>query len=62
MVNANNREEWASIVRTHKLLKGRGAKEEVKLSLCIIKHYTIKAYGGSRCIDKRSPDVGTSWR
>jgi hypothetical protein len=28
----------------------------------VIKHYAMKAYGGSGCIDLRILDLGTSWR
>jgi hypothetical protein len=39
-------------------------KVQVKLSLCltiIIKHYAMKTYAVSGCIDALIPDSGTSW-
>jgi hypothetical protein len=30
--------------------------------LCLTKHYTMKTYGGSGCIDPRFLDLSTSWR
>jgi hypothetical protein len=38
------------------------ANKKVKLSLCLTKHYTKKAYGGCGCIDPRFIDYGTSRR
>jgi hypothetical protein len=32
--------------------------KKVKLSLCLIKHYAMKAYGGSRCIHPYFLDLG----
>jgi hypothetical protein len=37
-------------------------KVKVTSSLCLTKHYAIKTYGGSGCIDPRFLDLGTSWR
>jgi hypothetical protein len=38
------------------------AFQKVKLSLRLTKHYSMKAYGGSRCIDQRFLDLGTSMK
>jgi hypothetical protein len=35
-------------------------KVKVKMSVCLIEHYAMKAYGGSGCIDPRFLDLGTS--
>jgi hypothetical protein len=37
-------------------------KLQIKLSLCLIKHYAMKMYGGSGCIGPRFLDLGTSLR
>jgi hypothetical protein len=45
----------------HMLLSGLLLLLKVKLSLCLIKHYAMKAHG-SGCIDPHFLDLGTSWK
>jgi hypothetical protein len=37
-------------------------KVEIKLFLCLTKHYAIKTYGETGLIHSCSLDLGTSWR
>jgi hypothetical protein len=37
-------------------------QKKVKLSLCLIKHYAMKTYKGTGCIDQRFLGLGPNWR
>jgi hypothetical protein len=44
------------------IIPSRKKKDKAVPVLNLIKHYAMKAHGGSGCIDPHFLDLGTSWR
>jgi hypothetical protein len=72
--NIRRDRQWTDVIRSEQawiikylsdnsVLKFHINAVKAKLSLCLtIKHYAMKTFGGSWCIEPRFLDLGTRWR